>query len=60
MVATATIRIMKIAWITYLGALSRLNAIQIPRILARPPILALCKVHHPGTLFPDGTVKFMY
>ena len=53
MVAAATIRIMKTAWITYLSALSRLNVILIPRILAHPPILALC---HPGTLFPEGTV----
>ena len=29
MVAAATIQIMEIAWVTYLGALSRLNAILI-------------------------------
>ena len=47
---------MKIVWVTYLGALSRLNAILIPRISARPPILAQCKVHRPWALFREGTV----
>lgn len=56
MVAAATIRIMKIAWVTYLGALSGLNAILIPRISAHPPILAQCKVHRPWALFREGTV----
>ena len=56
MVAAATIRIMKIAWVTYLGALSRLNAILIPRISAHPPILAQCKVHRPWALFREGMV----
>ena len=56
MVAAATIRIMKIAWVTYLGALSRLNAILIPRISAHPPILVQCKVHRPWALFREGTV----
>ena len=32
MVATATIQIIKIAWITYLGTLSCLNLILIPQI----------------------------
>ena len=56
MVAAATIRIMKIAWVTYLGALSRLTAILIPRISAHSPILAQCKVHRPWALFYEGTV----
>ena len=56
MVAAATIRIMKIAWVTYLGALSRLNALLIPRISAHPPILAQYKVHRPWALFREGTV----
>ena len=51
-----TSRIMKIAWVTYPGALSRLNAILIPRISAHPPILAQCKVHRPWALFREGTV----
>ena len=54
--AAATIQIMKIAWVTYLGALSRLNAILIPRISAHPPILAQCKVHRSWALFREGTV----
>ena len=45
MVAAAIIRITNIVWATYLGALSRLNAILIPRISAHPPILTQCKVH---------------
>ena len=57
MVAAAIIQIMKIAWVTYLGALSRLNAILIPRISAHPPILAQCKVHRPWALFREGTVQ---
>ena len=32
------------------------NAIQIPRISAHPPILAQCKVHRPWALFRKGTV----
>ena len=55
-VAAATIRIMKIAWVTYLGTLSRLNALLITRISAHPPILAQCKVHRPWALFCEGTV----
>ena len=55
-VAAATIQIMKLAWVTYLGALSRINAILIPRISAHPPILAPCKVHRPWALFREGTV----
>ena len=56
MVAAVIIRIMKLAWETYLGALSRINAILIPRISAHPPILAQCKVHRPWALFREGTV----
>ena len=56
MVAAAIIRIMKLAWVTYLGALSRINAILIPQISAHPPILAQCKVHRPWALFHEGTV----
>ena len=56
MVAAATIRMMKIAWVTYLGAHSRLNATLIRRISAHPPILAQCKVHRPWALFREGTV----
>ena len=57
MVAAATIRIMKVAWVTYLGALSHLNAILIPpRISAPPPILAQCKVHCPWALFCECMV----
>ena len=55
-VAAATIRIVKIAWVTYLGALSRLNAPLIPRISAHPPVLAQCKVYRPWALFREGTV----
>ena len=55
-VAAATIQIMKLAWVTYLGTLSRINAILIPQILAHPPILAQCKVHHPWALFHESTV----
>ena len=55
-VAAATIQIMKLAWVTYLGALSRINVILIPRISAHPPILAQCKVHRPWVLFLEGTV----
>ena len=47
---------MKIAWVTYLGALSLLNAILIPRVSAHPPILAQCKVHRPWALFHEATV----
>ena len=36
MVAAAIIRIMTIAWATYLGGLSRPNVILIPRISAHP------------------------
>ena len=42
--------------LTYLGALSCINAILIPRISAHPPILAQCKVHRPWALFREGTV----
>ena len=56
MVAAATIRIMNIVWVTYLGALSCLIALLIPRISAHPPILAQCKVHRPWALFHKGTV----
>ena len=42
--------------VTYLGALSHINAILIPRISAHPPILAQCKVHRPWALFREGTV----
>ena len=55
-VGTATIQIMKIVWVTYLGAFSLLNAILIPRILAHTPVLAQCKVHCPWALFCEGTV----
>ena len=56
MVATAIIQIMTIVWATFLGALSRSNAILIPRISAHPPILTQCKVHCPWALFHKGTV----
>ena len=55
-VAAATIQIMKLAWVTYLGALSCINAILIPQISAHPPILAQCKVHRPWALFREGTL----
>ena len=55
-VAAVTIQKMKLAWVTYLGALSHINAILIPRISAHPPILAQCKVHRPWALFREGTV----
>ena len=48
MVAAATIRIMKLAWVTYLGALSSINAILIPQISAHPPTMAQCKVPNPS------------
>ena len=57
-VATATIQIMKIAWVIYLGALSHLNMILIPQISAHPPILAQCKVHRPWALFREGMVYY--
>ena len=60
MVAAAIIRIMKLVWVTYLGALSRINVILIPQILAHPPILAQCKVHRPWALFREGTVILYY
>ena len=44
MVAAAIFRIMKLAWVTYLGALLRITAILIPRISAHPPILTQCKL----------------
>ena len=47
---------MKLARVTYLGALSRINAILIPRISAHPPILSQCKLHRPWALFREGTV----
>ena len=47
---------MKLVWVTYLGALSRILVILIPRISAHPPILAQCKVHPPWALFREGTV----
>ena len=50
---------MKLAWVTYLGALSRINAILIPRISAHPPNLAQCKVHRPWALFREGTVNLL-
>jgi hypothetical protein len=59
----ATIRIMKIAWVTYLGALSRVTATLIPGISANPPVQIQCKVHHPWALFREDTVifrKYMY
>ena len=56
MVAAAIIRIRKLAWVTYLGTLSCINAIPIPQISAHPPILAHCKVHRPWALFREGTV----
>ena len=49
---------MKLAWVTYLGALSSINAILIPRISAHPPIFAQCKVHRPSALFREGTVGY--
>ena len=51
---------MKLAWATYLGALSRINAILIPRISAHPPILAQCKVHRPWALFREGMVNIQF
>ena len=54
-IAAATIQIMKIAWVTYLGTLLSLNAILIPRISAHPPNL---KVHRPWALFREGTVQY--
>ena len=57
-VATATIQIMKIAWVICLGALSHLNTILIPQISAHPPILAQCKVHRTWALFREGTVYY--
>ena len=59
-VAAATTQIMKLAWVTYLGALSSINAMLIPRISAYPPILAQCKVHRPWALFREGTVYIMH
>ena len=56
MVAAAIIRIMKIACVTYLGALSCLNVILIPRISFHPPFLAKCKVHRPWALFRESKV----
>ena len=56
MIAAATIQIMRIAWVTYLGALSCLNAILIPQISAHLPILALRKVHRPWAVFHEGMV----
>ena len=50
------IQIVKIAWVTDLGALSRLNATMIPRISAHPPVLAQYKVHRPWALFHEDTV----
>ena len=47
---------MKLAWVTYLGALSSINAILILRISAHLQILAQCKVHRPRALFREGTV----
>ena len=47
---TLTIQIMKLAWVTYLGALLGVNAILIPQISAHPPIL------HAWALFREGTV----
>ena len=55
-VAAATIQIMKLVWVTYLGALSSINVILIPRISAHPPIMAQRKVHRPWALFREGTV----
>ena len=55
-VAAATIQIMKVAWVTYLGALSRLNALLIPQISAHPQSRPQCKVHRPWALFHEGTV----
>ena len=52
----STIEIMMLAWVTYLGALSSINTLLIPRISAHPPILAQCKVHRPWALFREGTV----
>ena len=55
-IAPATIHIIKIAWVTYLGALSRINTILVPRISAHPPILAQYKGHRPWALFREGMV----
>ena len=52
-VAAAT---MILVWVTYLGALSRINTILIPQISAHPPILAQCKMHNPWALFREGMV----
>ena len=55
-VAADITRIMKIAWTTYLGALSRLTAIiLIPRMSAHPPILTQCKGAPPVALFREVT-----
>ena len=55
-VAAAIIQIIKLAWVSYLGALSSINAILIPWISAHHPILAQCKVHRPWALFCEDTV----
>ena len=59
-IVAAAIQIMKLAWVTYLGALLSINAILIPQILAHLPILAQCKVHRPWALFSEGTVKWKF
>ena len=43
----------------YLGTLSRINTILMPRIWAHPPFLAQCKVHRPWALFHEGTVLLL-
>ena len=54
--SAATIQIVKIVWVTYLGALSRLNTTLLPPISAHPLVLAQYKVHRPWALFCEGTV----
>ena len=59
MVAATTIRISKIAWITYLGALSRLIAILLLKY--QPPSWPnWCKVHRLWALFREGMVYKYY
>ena len=59
-VAATTTQIMKLAWGTYLGALSCINVILIPQISAHPPILAQRKVHRLWALFREGTAILLF
>ena len=55
-VAASVASMVATPFVTYMGALSHIIAILIPRISAHPSILVQCKVHRPWALFREGMV----